>query len=195
MVGVQPVAVGDDGGLASTLHLASYQATYGNMSSSLTQLQESIAAGDYYSAHQKARTTATRLLAPPRRGPAPACDSNGFLPFDGKAQEAATLLYEGAVALLEKGQTGSAVDLGGYLCDVWKARGVPCRAEERGEFPVQQWVIVQTGTQPRRTGATNLRAHSPFRFEVDRTSPSLQIGREMPGEATRSLRRARCVHS
>lgn len=109
------------------------------MTSALTQLHESIAAGDHYSAHQKARTTATRLLAPARRGPAPTPDSNGYLPFDAKAKEAATLLYEGAVALLEKGQTGSGVDLGGYLCDVWKARGVECGAEERGEFTVQQW--------------------------------------------------------
>jgi len=115
------------------------------MSSALQQLQESIAAGDHYSAHQKARTTATRLLAPPRRGPAPSPDSNGFLPFDAKAQEAATLLYEGAVALLEKGQTGSGVDLGGYLCDVWKARGVACGNEERGEFMVQQGEMAGMG--------------------------------------------------
>lgn len=113
------------------------------MSSALTQLHESIAAGDHYSAHQKARTTATRLLAPPRRGPAPTPDANGFLPFDTKAQEAATLLYEGAVALLEKGQTGSGVDLAGYLCDVWKARGVACGAEERGEFFVQRGMALE----------------------------------------------------
>lgn len=114
------------------------------MSSALTQLHESIAAGDHYSAHQKARTTATRLLAPPRRGPAPTPDANGFLPFDTKAQEAATLLYEGAVALLEKGQTGSGVDLAGYLCDVWKARGVACGAEERGEFFVQRGMVSES---------------------------------------------------
>ncbi|ORY77273.1 hypothetical protein BCR35DRAFT_305580 [Leucosporidium creatinivorum] len=104
------------------------------MSSALTQLHESIQAGDHYSAHQKARTTATRLLAPPRRGPAPTTNDKGFLPFDPKAQEAATLLYEGATALLEKGQTGSGVDLAGFLCDVWKARGVQCGSEERAKI-------------------------------------------------------------
>jgi hypothetical protein len=102
-------------------------------SPALAQFNEFLSAGDFYSAHQKARTTATRLVAPPRRGPAPTPAPDGTLPFDTKAQEAASLLWEGARRLLEQGQTGSGADLAGFLVEVWKARGVACGPEERGE--------------------------------------------------------------
>lgn len=97
------------------------------------QVLDFLTSGDYYSAHQKARTTATRLLAPPRRTAAapPAGDA---LPYDAKAQQAADLLWDAARKLLEKGQAGSAVDLATMLVhDVWTARGVACGKEERGE--------------------------------------------------------------
>lgn len=82
-------------------------------------------AEDFYSAHQKARTTATRLLSS-RTGPASTT-------FDKKATEAANLLWEAGKRLLEKGQVGSGVDLATYLVEVWKARGVECGDEQRGE--------------------------------------------------------------
>ncbi|GAA5824895.1 hypothetical protein JCM10212_001635 [Sporobolomyces blumeae] len=94
------------------------------------QVLDFLTAGDYYSAHQKARTTATRLLAPPRRGPAPS--PNAVLPYDKKAQEAAEVLWDSSRRLLEQGQTGSGVDLGVMLVeDVWTARQVGCGKEER----------------------------------------------------------------
>lgn len=97
------------------------------------QVLDFLTSGDYYSAHQKARTTATRLLAPPRRTAAapPAGDA---LPYDAKAQQAADLLWDAARKLLEKGQAGSAVDLATMLVhDVWTARGVACGKEERAK--------------------------------------------------------------
>ncbi|GAA5898332.1 hypothetical protein JCM6882_000130 [Rhodosporidiobolus microsporus] len=95
------------------------------------QIDDFLTAGDFYSAHQKARTSATRLLAPPRRNPPPAGTQ---LPYDKKAQEAAQLLFESARKLLEQGQQGSGVDLGVMLAEeVWTARGVGCGKEERGK--------------------------------------------------------------
>ncbi|GAA5886408.1 hypothetical protein JCM3774_000293, partial [Rhodotorula dairenensis] len=100
------------------------------VSSAHQQVLDFLASGDYYSAHQKARTTATRLLAPPRRAaPQPA---GTVPPYDAKAQEAAELLWDAARKLLEKGQAGSAVDLATMLVqDVWTARGVACGKDER----------------------------------------------------------------
>lgn len=103
-------------------------------SAALAQFEQFLASGDYYSAHQKARTATTRLLAPPRRGPAPTPSKDGTLAFDSKAQEAAELLWEGSRKLLEKGQIGSGVDLGQLLLDVWKTRGVKCDDDTRGKF-------------------------------------------------------------
>lgn len=85
-----------------------------------------ITSSEYYSAHQKARTTATRLLSP-RNGPAPT-------DFDKKAQDAASLLWETSRRLLEKGQVGSGADLAGMLVETWKSRGVECGEEQRGEL-------------------------------------------------------------
>lgn len=100
-------------------------------SNALQQVQEHLDSGDYYSAHQKARTTATRLLAPPRRNPPP---PGTVLPYDAKAQDAASLLWDAARRLLEKGQVGSGVDLGVMLVDdVWLARAVGCSKEERSQ--------------------------------------------------------------
>ncbi|BGP17964.1 hypothetical protein JCM10213_003970 [Rhodosporidiobolus nylandii] len=96
------------------------------------QISDFLAAGDYYSAHQKARTTATRLLAPPRRNAPP---PGSQLPYDKKAQEAAELLWDSARKLLEQGQQGSGVDLGVMLVeDVWTARNVGCGKEERAKI-------------------------------------------------------------
>jgi hypothetical protein len=100
------------------------------VSSAHQQVLDHLASGDFYSAHQKARTTATRLLAPPRRNPLPV---GTILPYDKKAQEAAELLWDAARKLLENGQTGSGVDLGVMLVeDVWTAREVGCGKDERG---------------------------------------------------------------
>ncbi|GAA5856034.1 hypothetical protein JCM8547_002949 [Rhodosporidiobolus lusitaniae] len=96
------------------------------------QIQEHLDQGDFYSAHQKARTTATRLLAPPRRNPPPA---GAQLPYDKKAQEAAELLWDSARKLLEQGQQGSGVDLAVMLVeDVWTARGNGCGKDERAKI-------------------------------------------------------------
>ncbi|GAA5838858.1 hypothetical protein JCM9279_003882 [Rhodotorula babjevae] len=101
-------------------------------SSALQQVQEHLDSGDYYSAHQKARTTAVRLLAPPRRNPPPA---GTVLPYDQKAQDAASLLWDAARRLLEQGQVGSGVDLGVMLVDdVWLARQVGCGKDERAKI-------------------------------------------------------------
>lgn len=103
-------------------------------SSALQQIDAFLSAGDYYSAHQKALTTATRLLAPPRRGPAPKPSAEGgFLPYDAKAEEAAELLWTSSRRLLEKAQKGSGAELASRLVDVWKTRGVKCSQQERGE--------------------------------------------------------------
>lgn len=52
------------------------------------------------------------------------------------------LLHAASVALLEKGETGSGADLAGLLVDLWKARGVQCQTEQRGEF---KWATEITG--------------------------------------------------
>lgn len=97
------------------------------------QVLDFLTAGDYYSAHQKARTTATRLLAPPRRAGPPSTST--VLPYDKKAQEAAQGLWDASRRLLEKGQIGSGVDLGVMLIeDVFKAREVGCGKDERGKL-------------------------------------------------------------
>ncbi|GAA5964935.1 hypothetical protein JCM3765_004113 [Sporobolomyces pararoseus] len=97
------------------------------------QVLDFLTAGDYYSAHQKARTTATRLLAPPRRAGPPS--SSTVLPYDKKAQEAAQGLWDASRRLLEKGQIGSGVDLGVMLIeDVFKAREVGCGKDERDKI-------------------------------------------------------------
>lgn len=104
-----------------------------SLSSAHQQVLDHLSSGDFYSAHQKARTTATRLLAPPRRNPPPA---GTVLPYDTKAQEAAETLWDAARKLLENGQQGSGVDLATMLVqDVWTARDVGCDKEERGESP------------------------------------------------------------
>ncbi|BGP56716.1 hypothetical protein JCM8202_005807 [Rhodotorula sphaerocarpa] len=103
-----------------------------SVSAAHQQVLDFLAEGDFYSAHQKARTTATRLLAPPRRNAPPAGTA---LPYDAKAREAADLLWDAARKLLEKGQAGSGVDLATMLTqDVWTARGVACGKDERARI-------------------------------------------------------------
>ena len=105
-----------------------------SVSAAHQQVLDFLTSGDYYSAHQKARTTATRLLAPPRRNAAAAAPPAGdALPYDAKAQQAAELLWDAARKLLEKGQAGRA---GATMLvhDVWTARGVACGKQERGTF-------------------------------------------------------------
>ncbi|GAA5879063.1 hypothetical protein JCM16303_001286 [Sporobolomyces ruberrimus] len=98
------------------------------------QVLDFLTAGDYYSAHQKARTTATRLLAPPRRA-APPSSSTATLPYDKKAQEAAQGLWDASRRLLEQGQVGSGVDLAVMLIEeVYKAREVGCGKDERDKI-------------------------------------------------------------
>lgn len=91
----------------------------------LTTITDLLKQQEFYSAHQKARTAATRLLTT-RSGPASTT-------FDAKAQDAAYLLWEGSHRLLEQGQVGSGVDLAKYLVDIWSSRGVACGDEERSE--------------------------------------------------------------
>ncbi|GAA5981882.1 hypothetical protein JCM11641_001930 [Rhodosporidiobolus odoratus] len=100
-------------------------------SSAISQISTFLSSGDFYSAHQKARTTATRLLAPSRRNlPPPGTP----LEYDTKAKEAAEVLWDSARKLLEQGQVGSGVDLGVMLVEeVWTARGVGCEKEERAK--------------------------------------------------------------
>lgn len=94
------------------------------------QITDFLSAGDFYSAHQKARTTAIRLLAPPRRNPPP---KGSQLPYDDKAREAGELLWDTARRLLEQAQQGSGVDLAVMMLDdVWTQRGNGCGKDERG---------------------------------------------------------------
>lgn len=99
--------------------------------------------GELYAAHQKYRTSAARLL----KTPAPSSFGTGkthastavgpdglALPFDEPAQQAAELLYDGARALLEKGESGAGTDLTLYLLDVWSQRGVRCDDNTRGKL-------------------------------------------------------------
>lgn len=93
--------------------------------------------GELYAAHQKYRTTAARLL----KTPAPSSFGTGkpkdpaavALPYDDAAKSAAELLFEGARALLEKGEYGGGTDLTLYLLDVWTSREVPCTDETRNK--------------------------------------------------------------
>ncbi|SGY25287.1 BQ5605_C018g08598 [Microbotryum silenes-dioicae] len=111
-------------------------------SPSLQQFLDLLDAGDYYGAHQKARTSATRLLAPPRRTATPATSSKNVsstsptnpLPFDSKAQQASELLWQASRKLMEQGQIGSGVDLAIYLLDIYKTRNVGCGPEERAKM-------------------------------------------------------------
>ncbi|SCZ88724.1 BZ3501_MvSof-1269-A2-R1_Chr10-2g02646 [Microbotryum saponariae] len=109
-------------------------------SPSLQQFLDLLDAGDYYGAHQKARTSATRLLAPPRRTatPAPPSSKNASsaepLPFDSKAQQASELLWQASRKLMEQAQIGSGVDLAIYLLDIYKTRNVGCGPEERAKM-------------------------------------------------------------
>lgn len=93
---------------------------------------------ELYGAHQKYRTTASRLLKTPApssfgtsSSKAAAASSSSSsteaaLPFDEGAKDAVELLYEGSKALLEKGEFGGGSDLALYLIDTWKSRGVKC---------------------------------------------------------------------
>lgn len=129
------------------------------MSAALQQVLEHLNSGDFYSAHQKARTTATRLLAPPRRNPPPA---GSVLPYDKKAQEAAELLWDAARRLLEKGQVGSGVDLGVMLVDdVWAAREVGCGKDERGQSCVYCSGQPASCQRSRRRSLPGLRLRRP----------------------------------
>jgi len=97
---------------------------------SVRNFLDTLATQPPYAAQQKARTSATRLLAGKRGAPAPAPGS--VQPFDAKAQEAALLLWEASRRLLEMGEVGSGADLANYLVEVWRSRGVECGKEESG---------------------------------------------------------------
>jgi hypothetical protein len=95
---------------------------------------------ELYGAHQKYRTTASRLLKTPApssfgtssskaaaaSSSSSASSTEAPLPFDDGAKDAVELLYEGSKALLEKGEFGGGSDLALYLIDTWKSRGVRC---------------------------------------------------------------------
>ena len=99
---------------------------------SVRNFLDTLATQPPYAAQQKARTSATRLLAGKRGAPAPA--PGAVQAFDAKAQEAALLLWEASRRLLELGEVGSGADLANYLVEVWKSRGVECGNEEKGEL-------------------------------------------------------------
>jgi hypothetical protein len=84
----------------------------------LASISNLVQDGEYYSAHQKYRTSAARLLK--------------NLDDEKKCNDAADLLFDGARRLLEKGQAGSGVDLSRYLVKSWAERGVKCGKDERG---------------------------------------------------------------
>lgn len=107
---------------------------------SMDTIQGLLDLSDFYGAHQKLRTAATRLLSS-RTGPVSTA-------FDGKAQDAALLLGEGARLLLEKGQVGSGTDLAVYLIEVWSARGVACGDEQRSRSRPAVTTADQTSPAP-----------------------------------------------
>ncbi|GAA94422.1 glycoside hydrolase family 47 protein [Mixia osmundae IAM 14324] len=92
----------------------------------LRSIRTLLESGDFYAAHQKYRTSAARLLKGPVGKGAPGH-------WDGPAQQAADILFEGSRGLLEKGEIGSGTDLGLYLLEVWSTRSVPCTDAERGK--------------------------------------------------------------
>ena len=109
--------------------------------------------GELYAAHQKYRTTAARLLKTPApssfgtggsRGSTSSGSDAPGLPYDDDAVKAAELLYEGARALLEKGELGGGTDLTLYLLEVWRTRGVPCTDDTRNK--VQTLIALVGGT-------------------------------------------------
>lgn len=102
--------------------------------------------GELYGAHQKYRTSAARLL----KSPAPSAFGTGKLSsqaghekleYDEAAQQAAELLYEGARALLERGELGSGTDLTLYLLDTWASRAVPCTDENRNKIQTLVFLV------------------------------------------------------
>lgn len=131
---------GDDGSSPASPSTTTLAMASADLPKSLLPLLPLLDQKDYYSFHQKLRTSAARLQSAPRRragasaaGASPAVAVEGHLPFDDKAKEAAALLWEGSRRLLEQGQLGSGVDAAGLLVDLWKTRGVECSTEERGE--------------------------------------------------------------
>ncbi|KAH8919647.1 hypothetical protein BT69DRAFT_1313233 [Atractiella rhizophila] len=88
----------------------------------LTSLNTLLSSREYYSAHQKLRTTAARLLK-----------SSTANEYDDKAKEAVELLFEGAKKLLEHGERGSGADCAEYVVEVWTGKGVVMGKEERAK--------------------------------------------------------------
>lgn len=94
--------------------------------STLSTVLSLLDSGDFYSAHQKVRTSVTRLLSS-RSGPKSTI-------FDKKAQEASELLWQSSKKLLELNQIGSGSDLANFLIELYKSRSVECGEEQRGKF-------------------------------------------------------------
>jgi len=68
-----------------------------------------------YEAHQKARTFASRYVK------------------SGQYDTAIDVLFQSARELLKTGQTGSGVDLAGFLLEVYDTKGEPVNEESRGQ--------------------------------------------------------------
>ena len=73
---------------------------------------------DSYSAHQKARTTAARLV------------------HSSHKQEAIEVLFVSAKELLKIQEWGSGTDLGCYLVDVYRSAEVKVDSDSKGENPL-----------------------------------------------------------
>lgn len=99
-------------------------------SRAFASIQSLIESKEYYSAHQKARTTVARLLS--KRSAAAAAAAPPSLEDDPKAQDACELLYKTARSLLENEQQGSGTDIATYLLETWKMYDVPCDKQHRG---------------------------------------------------------------
>jgi hypothetical protein len=122
--------------------------------SNIEQINTFIDSGDYYSAHQKAITSSTRLLAQPRRrqpqqqpqqGSATGTQSTTW---DSKSQEASEMLWHTSRKLLEKSQRGSGQELALKLVQLWQAKELPCTQQERGKVlglsPRSTYCITET---------------------------------------------------
>lgn len=69
-----------------------------------------------YEAHQKARTFASRYVK------------------SGQYDTAIEVLFQSARELLKTGQTGSGVDLAGFLLEVYETKGEVVSEESRGQW-------------------------------------------------------------
>lgn len=91
--------------------------------------------GDFYSGHQKARTSATRLLSKSTT-PTPSEGETGveLSELDSKSKESIELLWLSSKKLLQLNQIGSGADLSLFLIQTYSNKNLKCGEEERSRI-------------------------------------------------------------